>query len=129
MTKELINMKKNPELLKNILNIVPFRGIDSEVAIKSMFSNLIIFIPLGFFMAKIKSYKMRSVLVLVILIGIEVVQYIFSLGIANINDVIFGFLGSLIGMLLNSNKLRSVRVGMIENIIKKVNKITRVSSK
>lgn len=127
MTKKLI--MKNPELLKNILNIVPFRGINSEVAATSLIANLIIFIPLGFFIAKMKSYKKKIMLILTILIGIELIQYVFSLGIANINDVIVGFLGSVIGMLVNSNNLLSIRIKMTKNIIKKVNKITSVRNK
>jgi len=51
--------------------------------------------------------NIKIMLILAILIVIEVVEYVFSLRIANINDVIFGFFGSLIGMSMNPDKLQS----------------------
>lgn len=46
MTKELV--KKSPELLGNILNLIPLKGLNSEAALKSVAANAIMFIPLGF---------------------------------------------------------------------------------
>ncbi len=126
MSKKLV--KENPELLKNILNLVPFRGMNTSAVIRSIIANTVIFIPLGYFMSKMKSYKIKLSLILITLIGVEIIQYVFSLGVANINDVIFGFLGSLIGMLINSNKCLTIRSYLSKNVIKKINKITRINN-
>lgn len=127
MTKELV--KENPELLKNILNLVPFRGMNTIAVIRSIIANTIIFIPLGYFISKMKLDKIKLPLILIILIGIEMIQYIFSLGIANINDIIFGFLGSLIGILINSNKFLKVRSCFSKRVMKKINKVTSINNR
>lgn len=87
---------------------------------RSMFMNIALFFPIGFFMPfsfKIGSYKNvlhTLIFALVFSISIETIQYIFSLGYCEIDDVFMNFLGALFGALsfiisklIESRKLRN----------------------
>lgn len=100
------------------LNIIPFRSIISYVtgydfitgiegnevlrafAISNIGGNIIIFIPLGIYITLLThNSKFTKTILWVFLfsLAIEIVQYIFKLGICDIDDVILNVLGGFIG--------------------------------
>ncbi|MFC4653095.1 VanZ family protein [Lactococcus nasutitermitis] len=63
--------------------------------------NIIVFIPLGmYFYIKIKSMKKSLLIGLVIILGMEVSQYIFKLGIFDIDDILTNLLGIYFGFII-----------------------------
>lgn len=106
------------------IDLIPFNSfIKAQIQpelYRSMFMNIVLFFPIGIFMPfsfKIRSYKnvLHTLLfALVFSISIETIQYIFSLGYCEIDDVIMNFLGALFGSLsfiisklIESRKLRN----------------------
>lgn len=72
---------------------------------RSMFMNIVLFFPIGIFMPfsfKIRSYKnifYTLIFALAFSISIETLQYIFSLGYCEIDDVIMNSIGVALGTL------------------------------
>jgi len=97
----------------NGVNLVPFSTImsyitgiangNSGVALMNLLANIFLFIPLGFYVeVLLRERKMKFKMLLIILIPIivELIQYIFSLGIADVDDVILNSIGGLLGILV-----------------------------
>jgi len=95
------------------INIVPFRQIiaylsgglhiSSTVAFNNLLGNVVIFIPLGIYLTTLKKNKSvmhNLLLVFSISLFAEAIQYIFSLGSSDIDDLILNCLGGLIGILI-----------------------------
>ncbi len=95
------------------VNLVPFSTImsymtemannNSGAAIKNILANIFLFIPLGFY-AGILLRKRRMIITIMVIILIpiivELIQYIWSLGICDVDDVILNVFGGLIGILV-----------------------------
>ncbi len=94
------------------VNIIPFRSImevftASSGTVKTfsfgnVIGNILIFIPLGLYLPLLKREKRVAVSLLIVLIvslTVEVVQGIFGIGTADIDDVILNSLGGWIGIL------------------------------
>lgn len=58
--------------------------------------NIVFFIPMGYLFRNRKNFFSIAV-ILLILLSIETIQYIFKLGIFDVDDIIFNFIGFLIG--------------------------------
>lgn len=95
--------------LKNI-NLIPFRNIAPYIknitepfAFKNIIANIVIFIPLGFFISHIKPKNVFTALVicLSVILSIELIQLFFKIGFFDVDDIILNFIGSLIGMGIN----------------------------
>lgn len=103
------------------VNLIPLRGIISfltgkdlvsgttdsaflqGLALSNLLGNIVIFVPLGVYVNLLSRDKAiwKSVLVIVMVsIAVEVVQYVFMLGIGDIDDVILNGIGGLAGVLL-----------------------------
>lgn len=74
--------------------------------------NILSFIPLGFLLVyNIRKYSgvICSVLILLSSLSFEIVQLEFELGVFDINDIVFNFVGGIIGVLmyclLSKNKI------------------------
>ncbi len=94
-------------------NIIPFKtyieyftkiingNIGIKTAILNFLANIFLFVPMGYFLLKIfkkvNSFNKATIISMLIIIVIEVMQYITKLGIADIDDVILNTIGAMIG--------------------------------
>ena len=75
----------------NVFKLIEYLRYDTTAAL----INLSLFIPMGLF---IKRLNVKTVFLSIgMLFGIEVIQYIFSLGIFDLLDILLNFIGLLIG--------------------------------
>lgn len=95
--------------LRNI-NIIPFRSISPYLrnitepyAFKNILANILVFIPLGFFVTNKNSKNVFKTLAicLSVILSIECIQLLFKIGFFDVDDIILNFIGSLIGMGIN----------------------------
>lgn len=84
-----------------ILYLTGFQCIGLRNIIINILGNILLFIPLGFYLkAFIKDFKANIIMIISIPIAIELTQYIFRVGSADIDDFILNVLGELIGLLI-----------------------------
>ena len=97
-------------------NIIPFRTIlsyvsvilntnmNNGIAIRNLIGNLFLLFPLGFylpfFIRKMGNVKIYILSVSVLIIVIEVMQFITGRGILDIDDFILNFAGAMIGFVI-----------------------------
>lgn len=95
--------------LRNI-NLIPFRSISPYLrnitepyAFKNIAANILVFIPLGFFVSNKNSKNVFKALIIClgVILSIECIQLLFKIGFFDVDDIILNFLGSLIGMGIN----------------------------
>lgn len=95
--------------LRNI-NLIPFRSISPYLknitepyAFKNIIANILVFIPLGFFVSNKNSKNVFKTLAicLFVILSIECIQLLFKIGFFDVDDIILNFIGSLIGMGIN----------------------------
>lgn len=95
--------------LRNI-NLIPFksispylRNITEPYAFKNIIANILVFIPLGFFISNKNSKNVFKTVVICIsvILSIECIQLLFKIGFFDVDDIILNFIGSLIGVLIN----------------------------
>ncbi|WP_294795048.1 VanZ family protein [uncultured Fenollaria sp.] len=95
--------------LRNI-NLIPFRSISPYLrnitepyAFKNIIANILVFIPLGFFVSNKNSKNVFKTLAicLSVIFSIECIQLLFKIGFFDVDDIILNFIGSLIGMGIN----------------------------
>lgn len=95
------------------INLIPFNtifgylsgilNVSQTVIITNVFGNIAIFVPLGIYLKKFrKNERISKSILLVFLISLftEIIQYIFGLGASDIDDVILNCFGGLIGILI-----------------------------
>lgn len=102
-------------------NLIPLRGIISFLsgndlvsdkdravvlhafAISNLLGNIVIFVPLGVYVTlfnKNKGIWKNTLLIIITSAAVEIIQFIFRLGIGDIDDVILNSIGGLIGILI-----------------------------
>lgn len=95
--------------LRNI-NLIPFRtmspylkNITETFAFKNIVANIVIFIPLGFFISQIKSKNVFKALIIClgVILSIELIQLFFKIGFFDVDDIILNFIGSLLGVFIS----------------------------
>ena len=95
--------------LRNI-NLIPFRSISPYLrnitepyAFKNILANILVFIPLGFFVSNKNSKNVFEALIIClgVILSIELIQLLFKIGFFDVDDIILNFIGSLIGMGIN----------------------------
>lgn len=106
---------RDQELPKDIIiNIIPFKTISNyivnfndfnfDIILSNLLGNIIIFIPFGFLLPLVfnigRSLKMNFVISLAIFVCIEAIQFIFALGVCDVDDVILYVIGSTLGFIL-----------------------------
>ncbi len=70
----------------------------NKVVFKNIVGNILIFIPMGIFIKRLHmKWFYHFVVAIIIIIGIETLQYITQIGIFDIMDIILNFIGFLIG--------------------------------
>jgi glycopeptide antibiotics resistance protein len=97
----------------NGVNLVPFSTIMPYIkkaitnlngpAIMNILANIFLFIPLGFYvevMLKKRKMIIKIMIILLIPIIVELIQFVWSLGICDVDDVILNAIGGLLGILV-----------------------------
>lgn len=104
-----------PVYLRANLNLVPFRTIRRfarllippvrpylvRIALHNLFGNVVLFIPLGWFLPalfpKLRSFPMTFLSVFVSVSCVEVLQVLFTIGICDVDDLLLNLLGASLG--------------------------------
>lgn len=95
----------------NVMNVVPFVGmyqllfesVHISVAIRNLIFNIILFIPLGFFLSWGSYPKIKDSLIIGVFVStlVELLQYTLPLGrSSDIDDIILNTLGVIVGIYL-----------------------------
>ena len=95
------------ELYKNrSINIIPFMGsviVNGRIYISEIINNIVVFIPVGIYVCMLKKdwpiLKKISVGFFISL-GIEVLQFVLSIGATDITDLIGNTFGGMVGILV-----------------------------
>lgn len=86
-------------------SISPFlKNIAEPYAFKNIIGNIIVFIPLGFFVSKIwfkNIFIKTSLMCILTILIIEFVQLVFKIGIFDVDDIFLNFIGCLVGYFVN----------------------------
>lgn len=103
----IINNEKDG--IRNI-NLIPFRSISPYLrnitqtyAFKNIIANIVVFMPLGFFVSNkyFKNAFKAMIICLCVILSIECIQSFLKIGFFDVDDIILNFLGALIGILIN----------------------------
>lgn len=95
--------------LRNI-NLIPFRtmspylkNITEPYAFKNIIANILVFIPLGFFISNKNSKNVFKALIIClgVILSIEIIQLFFKIGFFDVDDIILNFIGSLLGVFIS----------------------------
>lgn len=95
--------------LRNI-NLIPFRtmspyleNITETYAFKNIAANIVIFIPLGFFISNKNPKNVFKALIIClgVILSIELIQLFFKIGFFDVDDIILNFIGSLLGVFIS----------------------------
>lgn len=98
---------ENRRILRAI-NIVPFDYLTNNdiiarsFAFSNVFGNIVLFIPMGIYMPLLRQDEKipKNILLLFFMsLSVEVIQYIFAIGITDIDDIILNCLGGFIGII------------------------------
>lgn len=100
-------------VINRSINLVPFETIRAYVTGKSLVSqtvvwnnilgNICLFLPLGVYMQLFRTRKnclFSIAIISLISLGIELIQFVFGIGVTDIDDIILNSLGGVIGVLL-----------------------------
>ena len=95
------------ELYKNrSINIIPFMGsviVNGRIYISEIINNIVVFIPVGIYVCMLKKdwpiLKKISVGFFISL-GIEILQFVLSIGATDITDLIGNTFGGIVGILV-----------------------------
>lgn len=73
--------------------------------IKNIIGNLMLFMPMGFFLPhllkKTRQFKYYIILICIIVLSVEIIQLFTTLGMFDIDDVIFNVAGAALGFFLS----------------------------
>ncbi len=110
------------------VNLIPFQtiteylnGTKLMLALNNVLGNIIVFIPYGIYIQVLRKDKRFGISFLQVLftsVSIEIIQFAFNLGAADIDDVILNCLGGLIGIGIYKLLLKMVKEpGKVKKII------------
>lgn len=95
--------------IRNI-NLIPFRSmspylknITETFAFKNIIANILVFIPLGFFISSKNPKNVFKALIIClgVILSIELIQLFFKIGFFDVDDIILNFIGSLLGVFIS----------------------------
>lgn len=87
-----------------------FRGLINHTTIVNLLGNLIVFIPFGWLMPLTTTAERETIVYgFTISALIELVQFIFAMGVADIDDLILNTLGTIIGYFIYRGVVRVIR--------------------
>jgi glycopeptide antibiotics resistance protein len=84
------------------LNLIPFLG-SSQGNMHEMIDNFVVFIPLGLLLGinlKKVTFWRKLAFISIFSLAVEILQFIFAIGITDITDVITNTFGGLVGLLV-----------------------------
>lgn len=102
-------IKNEKDGIRNI-NLIPFRtmspylrDITETFAFKNIIANILVFIPLGFFISNKNPKNVFKALIIClgVILSIELIQLFFKIGFFDIDDIILNFIGSLLGVFIS----------------------------
>lgn len=82
------------------LNLIPFAGL-SHTTVREMIENVVVFVPLGLLFgiaSRPKKLWQKLGIISAVSLGVEIIQFIFGIGITDITDLITNTLGGFIGL-------------------------------
>ena len=82
--------------------LMGYADVSNSVSFNNIFGNIVLFIPLGIYLQLFKKNKkavVSFILVFAISLLVEIVQFSFGIGTADIDDVLLNCLGGIIGIL------------------------------
>lgn len=105
---QMVNLKPFVTIQRYI-KAVQYNYINPSIAFINLIANLILFVPMGFFLLilfedKIKNIFVFSSLNFLIIVSIEYIQYITSTGSADIDDIILNMIGIFFSYIFMKNK-------------------------
>ena len=103
------------------VNLVPFSTIMSyinaianntmniDIPVKNLLGNLLLFLPMGIYLPcilkKLRSFKSTMLCIFILLVGVELIQFVTMRGAFDIDDLILNMLGALIGFIIFKSTL------------------------
>ena len=85
------------------VNLIPFREIMNYFLGSNLLGNVVVFIPLGIYLTMLrrdKSVIFNTLIITLFSILAEIIQFVFSVGVADIDDVILNSIGGCCGVIL-----------------------------
>lgn len=104
ITERYINIKPVRNTINGFLKIDRYNNPDTYILYYNLFGNIALFIPFPFvFISVFRRYHPRSIMLSAFLISlsIEILQYFFRVGVADIDDILLNTSGALIGFILH----------------------------
>lgn len=105
----IFSIKNNLQIPAREFNIVPFMSISEDIGAgrlklnENLLGNILIFIPAGIFISLFRHNKkiiFNLVIILFISFSVEMIQFLTSTGIADIDDLLLNGLGGLVGLFI-----------------------------
>lgn len=87
-----------------------FNNINKSIVIMNFVTNLLLFAPMGFFVPilfknKIKNIKQFVIMMLILTVFVEILQFIIYRGSTDIDDIILNIIGAIIVYIKTKNKI------------------------
>jgi glycopeptide antibiotics resistance protein len=85
------------------INLIPFAGLAQGSSLVQLGLNLVFFVPFGLFLSvnlKQPSFRRKLAYIFLFSVAVELIQFIFAIGITDITDVIANTAGGLLGLAL-----------------------------
>ena len=79
------------------------KNITETFAFKNIIANILVFIPLGFFISNKNPKNVFKALIIClgVILSIELIQLFFKIGFFDVDDIILNFIGSLLGVFIS----------------------------
>lgn len=106
-----INILDIQDIGNRSVNLIPFKGcaiVNGKIYKLEIIVNILLFIPLGIYMNLLfdKQFIRNMLIIMLISLSFEFIQYILMIGASDITDVMMNSLGGLIGIgIIKSFKL------------------------
>ncbi len=100
------------------INLVPFAGITQDY--RGMIDNIVVFIPLGLLVAANFThvrFRHKLAAIAALSIAVEVVQFVFAIGVTDITDVITNVTGGYIGLYVYKISTQKADATTVDSII------------
>lgn len=98
--KYLLNLIPVEKNFNSFLNLQPQNLKESWNFYSNLLGNILLFFPLPFFLFSIfniKTFRMVATAALLSSIAIELLQFLFKIGVADIDDILLNFIGAATG--------------------------------
>jgi glycopeptide antibiotics resistance protein len=110
------------------LNLIPFAGFSRD-HLREMIYNLVVFVPFGLLLGvnlKRASFWRRLALIFFFSLAVEMIQFVFAIGVTDITDVITNTSGGFLGLMLYAVSNRYVDKEKLDRFIVVVGTISLI---